>query len=160
MPRDHVPERRNVNDARCSIALRAVSISPTSPTPSGDPPGAPQPAASAPRMESPGGSDVRFRAPAPPAQSCLWPRGRQGGAVAKGAATTAGRGTKSPPGLKAADQPLDPLVVRLEGILAEDGLALGVVELQVDPVDAVVLALEIGLADELATQPGPGGLGR
>src|SRR5689334_1238897 len=83
--------------------------------------------------------------------------GRSG---AEGDATTAGRGTPSPFGSKAADQTLDPLVVRLERVLAEDGLALGIVELEVDPVDAVVLALEVGLADELAAQPGPRGLGR
>ena len=51
---------------------------------------------------------------------------------------------------KAADEALDALVVGLEGVLAEDGLALWIVELQVDPVHAVVLALEVGLADELA----------
>src|ERR671918_939964 len=58
------------------------------------------------------------------------------------------------------DQTLDPLVVRLERVLTEDGLALGVVELQVHPVHPVVLALEVGLADELAAQPGARGLGR
>src|SRR5262245_10219951 len=52
-----------------------------------------------------------------------------------------------------ADEALDALVVALERVLAENGLALRVVELQVDPVHAVVLALEVGLADELAAQP-------
>src|SRR5439155_104613 len=59
-----------------------------------------------------------------------------------------------PAGLEGADQSLHPLVVALERVLAEDGLALGVVELQVDPVHAVVLAFEVGLPDELAVQPG------
>src|SRR5438309_1718716 len=58
-----------------------------------------------------------------------------------------------PAGLEGADQSLHPLVVALERVLAEDGLALGVVELQVDPVHAVVLAFEVGLPDELAAQP-------
>src|SRR2546425_10048408 len=62
--------------------------------------------------------------------------------------------------LERPDEPGDPFVVRLERVLAEDGLALGVVELQVDPIDAVVLALEVGLADELPAQAGPGRLGR
>src|SRR5215510_5424309 len=67
---------------------------------------------------------------------------------------------RPPPTLEGADQALDALVVRLERVLAEDGLALRVVELQVDPVDAVVLPLEVGPTDELPAQPGAGGLGR
>src|SRR5207245_5719147 len=59
-----------------------------------------------------------------------------------------------------ADEAGDPFVVRLERILAEDRLALRVVQLEVDPVDPVVLALPIGLTDELATQPRPRRLGR
>ena len=59
-----------------------------------------------------------------------------------------------------ADEAGDPFVVRLERILAEDRLALRVVQLEVDPVDPVVLALQIGLTDELATQPRPRRLGR
>src|SRR5215210_4159730 len=62
--------------------------------------------------------------------------------------------------LEAGDQLLHPLVAGLEGVLAQDG-ALGlVVQLQVDPVDGVVPLALLGLADELAPQPGPGGLGR
>src|SRR5262245_17292475 len=63
-------------------------------------------------------------------------------------------------GLEGADEALDPLVVRLERVLAEDGLALRVVELQVDPVDAVVLTLQVRLTDELAAQARAGGLRR
>src|SRR5262249_36978796 len=69
-------------------------------------------------------------------------------------APTAGRGSER------ADQALHSLVVRLERVLAEDRLALRVVQLQVDPVDAIVLALQVGLPDELAAQAGPRGLGR
>src|SRR5215469_5331048 len=61
--------------------------------------------------------------------------------------------------LEGADQALHPLVVALERVLAEYGLALRVVELEVDPVHAVVLALEVGLTDELAAQPRPRRLG-
>src|SRR5712692_8723172 len=63
-------------------------------------------------------------------------------------------------GLEGADQALHPLVVALERVLAEDGLTLGVIELQVDPVHAVVLAFEVGLPDELAAQPRAGRLRR
>src|SRR5256712_787260 len=63
-------------------------------------------------------------------------------------------------GLEGANQSLDPLVVGLEGVLAEDRLALRIVELQVDPVDAIVLALQIRLADELAAEPRARGLRR
>src|SRR5262245_20571579 len=62
--------------------------------------------------------------------------------------------------LEGADEALHPLVVALERVLAEDGLALGVVELQIDPVDAIVLALQVGLADELAAEASAGGLRR
>src|SRR5262247_608959 len=61
--------------------------------------------------------------------------------------------------LEGADQALHPLVVALERVLAEYGLALRVVQLEVDPVHAVVLALEVGLTDELAAQPRPRRLG-
>ena len=47
-----------------------------------------------------------------------------------------------------------------EGVLAQDG-ALGlVVELEVHPVDGVVVAPLLGRADEVPTQLGPGGLRR
>src|SRR5439155_21764235 len=62
------------------------------------------------------------------------------------------RPVRRPPTLEGADQALHPLVVAQERVLAEDGLALRIVELQVDPVHAVVLALEVGLTDELAAQ--------
>src|SRR5262252_8045628 len=61
--------------------------------------------------------------------------------------------------LEGADQALHPLVVALERVLAEYGLALRVVQLEVDPVHAVVLALEVGLTDELAAQTRPRRLG-
>src|SRR5262245_58250346 len=61
--------------------------------------------------------------------------------------------------LEGADQALHPFVVALERVLAEYGLALRVVQLEVDPVHAVVLALEVGLTDELAAQPRPRRLG-
>src|SRR5574337_558714 len=64
------------------------------------------------------------------------------------------------PSLETADQAFDALVVGLERILAEDRLALRVVQFQVDPVHAVVLPLEVGLADELAPEPRPRRLGR
>src|SRR5262245_48198674 len=51
-----------------------------------------------------------------------------------------------------ADEALDPFVVRLERVLAEDGLSLRVVELQVHPIHPVVLALEVRLTNELAAQ--------
>ena len=57
-------------------------------------------------------------------------------------------------------KPLHPLVVGAERVLAQHG-ALGlVVELQVHPVDGEVAALLLGVPDELAAQPGPGGLRR
>src|SRR5215471_19748719 len=61
--------------------------------------------------------------------------------------------------LEGADQALHPLVVALERVLAEYGLALRVVQLEVDPVHAVVLALEVGLTDEFAAQTRPRRLG-
>src|SRR6478609_2640594 len=58
------------------------------------------------------------------------------------------------------DQALDALVLGAERVLAQDG-ALGlVVELEVHPVDGEVAPTLLGLADELATQPRPGGLRR
>src|SRR6478609_4805408 len=58
------------------------------------------------------------------------------------------------------DEALDALVVGAERVLAQDG-ALGlVVELQVHPVDGEVAPALLGLADELASQPGAGGLRR
>src|SRR5262245_42256667 len=81
----------------------------------------------------------RVRAPALPAQLNPGGRHRKGG--------------EAPPSLKGTDQPLDALVVTLERILAEDGFALGIVQLEVHPVHAVVLALQIGLPDEFAPQP-------
>src|ERR1700674_5853689 len=52
--------------------------------------------------------------------------------------------------LQGRDQPLDPLVARLEGVLAQDG-ALGlVVELQVHPVDGVIAVSFLGPFDECA----------
>src|SRR3989442_13269003 len=56
--------------------------------------------------------------------------------------------------LDRSDEALDPLVVGLERVFAEDLLAFRVVELQVDPVNAVVLALQVGRTDELAATPG------
>ena len=62
--------------------------------------------------------------------------------------------------LQGGDELLDPLVARPERVLAEDG-ALGlVVELQVHPVDRVVALALLGPPDELAAEPGPGGLRR
>ena len=64
------------------------------------------------------------------------------------------------PGSHAVDQPLHPLVVGPERVLAQHG-ALGlVVELEVHPVDGEVAAALLGPLDELAAQPGPGGLRR
>src|SRR5262249_58937608 len=59
--------------------------------------------------------------------------------------------------LEGADQALDPRVVGLKRVLADDGLAFRVVQLQVDPVHAEVLALQVCLTDELAAQPAPAG---
>src|SRR5262245_17590503 len=58
-------------------------------------------------------------------------------------------------GSEGADEAGDPFVVRLERILAENRLALRVVQLEVDPVDPIVLALQVGLTNELAAQPRP-----
>ena len=60
----------------------------------------------------------------------------------------------------AGDQPLHPLVVRPERVLAQHGALRLVVELQVHPVDGEVAPLLLGVPDELAAQPGPGGLRR
>ena len=58
------------------------------------------------------------------------------------------------------DQLLHALVHRAERVLAQHG-ALGlVVQLQVHPVDGVVALAFLRPLDELATQPGPGGLRR
>src|SRR3954451_21941002 len=58
------------------------------------------------------------------------------------------------------DEAFHPLVVGPERVLAQDG-ALGlVVELQVHPVDGEVTAPLLGLLDEVAAQPRPGGLRR
>src|SRR3989442_11056170 len=56
--------------------------------------------------------------------------------------------------LKRSDEALDSLVVGLERVFAEDRLAFRVVQLEEDPVHAVVLALQVGLTDELAAQAG------
>src|SRR5690606_11049696 len=58
------------------------------------------------------------------------------------------------------DQLLHPLVDRPEGVLAQHGALRLVVELQVDPVDGEVPPLLLGAPDEVAAQPGPGGLRR
>src|ERR1700730_17396834 len=63
-------------------------------------------------------------------------------------------------GLHAGDQPLDPLVDRPERILAQHGALCLIVEFEVHPVDGEVAACSLGGADELAAQPGPGGLWR
>src|SRR5689334_16680099 len=60
----------------------------------------------------------------------------------------------------AVDQPLDPLVVGPERVLAQHGPLGLVVELQMYPVDGEVTTPLLGLADELAAEPSPGGLGR
>src|SRR4029450_3319844 len=75
------------------------------------------------------------------------------------ASTTTPRSPCTRSRLHAGDELVDPIVVGAERVLAEDG-ALGlVVELEVDPVDGVVAAAFLGLADELAAEAGPGGLG-
>src|SRR5207245_10236640 len=56
--------------------------------------------------------------------------------------------------LEGADQALNPFVVGLERVLADDRLAFRVVQLQVDPVHAAVLAFQVCLTDELAAQAG------
>ena len=69
---------------------------------------------------------------------------------------------RSPGGtaLERGDQLLDPLVPRLERVLAQHRPLGLVVELQVDPVDGEVPAALLGPPDELAPQLGPGRLGR
>ena len=65
-----------------------------------------------------------------------------------------------PAGYMPGDELVDPLVDRAERVLAQHG-ALGlVVELEVHPVDGEVAPLLLRPADELAAQPGPGGLRR
>ena len=68
----------------------------------------------------------------------------------------------SPPGRRrrseAGDQPLDPLVEGAERVLAQHGALRLVVELEVHPVDGEVALPGLGRLDELAPQPGPGGL--
>src|SRR5882724_12926420 len=86
------------------------------------------------------------------ARSLVPPNGRQGSTLER-------TGAKNGP-LERADEALDPLVVGLERVLAEDRLALRIVELQIDPVDAVVLALQVRLPDELAAQARARGLRR
>src|SRR5207247_2160330 len=79
--------------------------------------------------------------PDPPAQ----PAARA--ATQSAASASRARGMTVPS--HAGDQLVHPVVVGPERVLAQDG-ALGlVVELQVDPVDGVVAAALLGLADEL-----------
>src|SRR4029079_2852419 len=54
----------------------------------------------------------------------------------------------------AVDEALHPLVVRPERVLAQDRPLGLVVELEVHPVDGEVASALLGLADELAAQPG------
>src|SRR3954468_10902068 len=58
------------------------------------------------------------------------------------------------------DQPLDPLVVGTERVLAEHGPLRLVVELEVHPVDGEVAPALLRAPDELSTQPGASVLGR
>jgi hypothetical protein len=61
---------------------------------------------------------------------------------------------------EAGDQAVDPVVVRAEGVLAENR-ALGlVVELQVHPIDGEIPPLSFGGVDELASQLGASRLRR
>src|SRR5258708_6808963 len=60
----------------------------------------------------------------------------------------------------ARDQALDPLVVGPERVLAEHGPLGLIVELEVHPVYGEVAPLLLGVSDELAPKPGPGGLRR
>src|SRR3546814_20910072 len=62
--------------------------------------------------------------------------------------------------LQGGDELLDALVVGLERVLAEHGALRLVVQLQVHPVDRVVALALLGPTDELAAEPGPGGLRR
>src|SRR4051794_3539930 len=65
-----------------------------------------------------------------------------------------------PSGSHGGDQPVHPLVVGPERVLAQHR-ALGlVVELEVYPVDGEVTTALLRVPDELAAQPGPGGLRR
>src|SRR5919198_2336640 len=73
---------------------------------------------------------------------------------------TRGQRTGRPRRLHPGDELVYPFVDGAERVLAQHG-ALGlVVELQVHPVDGEVAALLLGVLDELAAQPGPGGLRR
>src|SRR5207244_11909621 len=58
------------------------------------------------------------------------------------------------------DQLLDPVVHRPEEVLAQDGSLRLVVQLEVHPVDCVVAAPLLGVADALPTEVGPGRLRR
>src|SRR5579871_5358013 len=58
------------------------------------------------------------------------------------------------------DQPLDTLVVALEGVLQQDGALRLVVELEVHPVDRVVAPALLGPLDERAAQARARRLGR
>src|SRR5664279_2851160 len=62
--------------------------------------------------------------------------------------------------LQGRDEPLDPLVLRLERVFAQDGPLRLVVELQVHPVHRVVALALLGLLDEGAAQLRAGGLRR
>src|SRR6266536_1189648 len=64
------------------------------------------------------------------------------------------------PRLHRGDQLVDAVVVGAERVLAQDRALRLVVQLQVHPVDRVVAPPLLGLADELAPQPCPRGLGR
>src|SRR5262245_3712458 len=61
-------------------------------------------------------------------------------------------------GLHPGDELLDPLVHRPERVLAEHRPLSLIVELQVHPVDGEVPAAFLRSPDEIAAQPGPGGL--
>src|SRR5918994_3885827 len=58
------------------------------------------------------------------------------------------------------DQPVDPVVDGYERVLAQDRPLRLVVQLQMHPVDRVVVAALLGGADEVAAQLGSRGLGR
>src|ERR1700753_117760 len=63
-------------------------------------------------------------------------------------------------GLHPGDELFDPLVDRAERVLAQHGPLSLVVELQVHPVHGEVAPPLLRPADELAPEPGPGGLRR
>src|SRR5215211_756007 len=60
----------------------------------------------------------------------------------------------------AGDEPIHAFVDGAEGVLAQHGPLCLVVELEVHPVDGEVATPFLSTADELAAQPGPGGLRR